>query len=179
MKEYLTIAEAAEAANVTKQALYKRLNSTLKPYVQIVDGVKYVHKSALKQLTPTTVKSKFTANKVNVESTPSGDILTAMNRTIDSMESYIKTLEGQLSIKDKQIDDLNGRLEQALTSTSNGQYLLLQANKDLLQAAKEEKQFVESEAASEPEHKPENIHPGAGAEQKQEKKKGFFGRFFG
>jgi len=175
MKEYLTIAEAAEAANVTKQAIYKRLDSTLQPFVQVIEGKRYIHKSALKLISPPTVKVELTSKKNNVEVTPTSDILAAMNRTIDLLESHVKTLEVQLNTKDKQIDDLNNRLEQALTSTSNGQYLLLQANKDLLQAAKEEKNFVDSEAREEP----EDIHPGAEPEPKQEKRKGFFGRFFG
>jgi len=179
MKEYLTIAEAAEAANVTKQAIYKRLDSTLQPFVQVIEGKRYIHKSALKLISTPTVKVELTSKKNNVEVTPTSDVLAAMNRTIHLLESHVKTLEVQLNTKDKQIDDLNNRLEQALTSTSNGQYLLLQANKDLLQAAKEEKNFVDSEAREEPDHKPEDIQPGAEPEPKQEKRKGFFGRFFG
>ena len=40
-KEYLTIKEFAEAAGVSKQAVYQRLTGALKPYVSIRDGIKY------------------------------------------------------------------------------------------------------------------------------------------
>ena len=44
-KEYLTIKEFADAAGVSKQAVYQRLTGTLKPYVSIKDGVKYLKRS--------------------------------------------------------------------------------------------------------------------------------------
>ena len=47
-KEYLTIKEFAEAAGVSKQAVYQRLTGALKPYVSIRDGIKYVNIKALK-----------------------------------------------------------------------------------------------------------------------------------
>lgn len=46
-KEYLTIKEFAEMAGVSKQAVYQRLTGTLKPYVSIKDGVKYLNIRAL------------------------------------------------------------------------------------------------------------------------------------
>ena len=46
-KEYLTIKEFADIAGVSKQAVYQRLTGTLKPYVNIKDGVKYLNIRAL------------------------------------------------------------------------------------------------------------------------------------
>lgn len=50
--DLLTIQEFAEAANVTPQAVYKRLNQEdLKPFLQVIDGKKYLSKDALNLFT--------------------------------------------------------------------------------------------------------------------------------
>ena len=37
-EEYLTIKEFAAAAGVSEQAIYKRINKSLKPYAIVIDG---------------------------------------------------------------------------------------------------------------------------------------------
>lgn len=45
--EYITIAEFAELAGVTPQAVYKRLKTDLEPYVKVENGVKLLNQEAL------------------------------------------------------------------------------------------------------------------------------------
>lgn len=45
--ELLTIQEFAEKAGVSVQAVYKRLNNSLNPYIQLVEGRKMLKSSAL------------------------------------------------------------------------------------------------------------------------------------
>lgn len=45
--ELLTVQEFAEKAGVSVQAVYKRLNNSLNPYIQLVDGRKMLKSSAL------------------------------------------------------------------------------------------------------------------------------------
>ena len=49
-KEYISIAEFAEQAGVSKQAVYQRLNKSLKAYVKVVDGKKSIDIRALEDL---------------------------------------------------------------------------------------------------------------------------------
>ena len=52
--EYLSIADFADTAGVSKQAVYKRLDKDLKPYLKIIDGRKCLEVSAIElfQTTP-------------------------------------------------------------------------------------------------------------------------------
>jgi len=45
--EFLTIAQFAEEANVTKQTIYRRLERDLGDYCKVIGGRKYIEKSAL------------------------------------------------------------------------------------------------------------------------------------
>lgn len=52
--EYITIAEFAERAGVTPQAVYKRLKTDLEPFLKVENGVKLLNADALELYTPTT-----------------------------------------------------------------------------------------------------------------------------
>ena len=49
-KEYYTIPEIALIVGMTKQAIYKRLNTNLQPFTKIIDGKKHLHKDVLQKL---------------------------------------------------------------------------------------------------------------------------------
>lgn len=51
--EYITIAEFAEKAGVTPQAIYKRLKTDLEPYFKVENGVKLIEIAALELYNPT------------------------------------------------------------------------------------------------------------------------------
>lgn len=48
--ELLTVQEFADKAGISVQAVYKRLNNSLNPYIQLVEGRKMLKSSALKEI---------------------------------------------------------------------------------------------------------------------------------
>ena len=62
-KQYYTISEVAAIAGVTYQAIYKRLNSTLKDYVVTVDNRKCLRQEVLSVLELTKTSTVKTTKK--------------------------------------------------------------------------------------------------------------------
>lgn len=101
MKEYLTVAEAAKELNISKQAVYQRLEKDLKPYVKTLNGQKVISSKAIKSLAadkPEELQDETTKLK---------------QETIEALKDTIEILKQQLDIKDKQIELLNDRLQEA------------------------------------------------------------------
>jgi HTH domain. len=46
-KEYITITELAELLGVSRQSIYQRSNTSLKPYLKVIKGIKCIEKSAI------------------------------------------------------------------------------------------------------------------------------------
>lgn len=111
-----TIKEIAEEIGVSKQAVYKRYKGKLypvcAPYAHTEQGVLYLSEQA-----ETLIKQDFLKNDRSIgahtersngaplERQENDSIVTVLQTTID-------TLQGQLSVKDKQIEDLNARLSE-------------------------------------------------------------------
>lgn len=131
-KEYLTIKEFADAAGVSKQAVYQRLTGTLKPYVSIKDGVKYLNIRALELYKGDDAVKKLKKN--NQEESNSVQF-----------DSIIELLKRELDQKNKQIDELHKLLEQSQVNLSQAQYRL-----QLI----EEKQMQEQSEADQTEQEP-------------------------
>lgn len=110
-KEYLTIKEFAEAAGVSKQAVYQRLTGALKPYVSIRDGIKYVNIKALELYKGDDAVKKLKKN--NQEESNSVQV-----------DSMVELLKRELDEKNKQIDELYKLLEQSQVNLSQAQYRL-------------------------------------------------------
>ena len=127
-KEYLTIKEFAEAAGVSKQAVYQRLTGALKPYVSIRDGIKYVNIKALKLYKGDDAVKKLKKN--NQEESNSVQV-----------DSMVELLKRELDQKNKQIDELHKLLEQSQVNLSQAQYRL---------------QLIEDQRNEEPEEKKES-----------------------
>ncbi|MFA6718287.1 MAG: hypothetical protein WCS15_04325 [Prevotella sp.] len=89
MTDYLSISDFAARAGVTKQAIYKRVDKDLQPFVQLVDGKKAIYTSALQLFQST-------------ESTPTVDQhpenkLNELNRPlIELYQQQIEMLNNQL-----------------------------------------------------------------------------------
>lgn len=109
--EYLSIKEFADAAGVSKQAVYQRLTGTLKPYVSIKDGVKYLNIRALELYTGDDAVKKLKKN--NQEESNSVQV-----------DSMVELLKRELDQKNKQIDELHKLLEQSQVNLSQAQYRL-------------------------------------------------------
>lgn len=104
--EYLTVKEFAGKAGISVQAVYQRLNKDLKPF--------------LKQF-----KGKKTLNSKGLDLFLSNDNFKAVEQDFkENFKDTLKSLNSQMEVKDKQIADLNLRLEQALRLNENQQILL-------------------------------------------------------
>lgn len=127
-KEYLTIKEFADIAGVSKQAVYQRLTGTLKPYVSVKDGVKYLNIRALELYKGDDAVKKLKKN--NQEESNSVQV-----------DSMVELLKRELDQKNKQIDELHKLLEQSQVNLSQAQYRL---------------QLIEDQRNEEPEEKKES-----------------------
>ena len=119
-KELLTIAEFAAAANVSKQAIYSQLETRLKQFVQVVDGVKMLKYEALE---------KFYLNQVDTTNKSSFNQVEQVKNDNSISEKLIDLLSQQLEIKDKQIEELNKRLAEMSGTIQQQQQLLDQQHK--------------------------------------------------
>lgn len=108
--EYITIAEFAERAGVSKQAVYQRLNKGLKEYSRVVDDVKMLDSRALAELYGKEPEQGIEQeidkdSKVNSQENQG-------NSKVDGQgnQEVMRALLEQLRVKDQQIVDLNARL---------------------------------------------------------------------
>lgn len=138
-----TIKQISEELGVTKQAIHQRLKrnvdlkNSLKPFMKTVDGVIHVEvggQNLLKEafIKPinkydvTDNKSNVTDNKSNVTDNK-GNITDNKDNVTDNtsqpvitiLEATIKTLQEQLSVKDKQIENLTTTLQDSQETQRN------------------------------------------------------------
>lgn len=88
-KEYLSISEFAEAAGVTTQAIYKRLQTDLKDYATELKGRKVLKAEALRLFTDKEEKQP----------------------NANELQQVVELLKEQLRAKDEQIQRLQNALE--------------------------------------------------------------------
>lgn len=120
-KEFISISEYAEIKGISKQAVYKQLNTKLKKYSIEVDGKKYLSIEALEE-------NEFNSVEQN-EST--------FNQRFNSDFQLI--LEEQLAKKDEQIESLMRQIENLQEQNKtlsdllrNSQVLLVAEKKNFL-----------------------------------------------
>lgn len=101
MKDYMTIAEFADAAGVSRQAIYKRLSTDLQPFVKVDNGKKYLNSKALQLFNSTAVESSD-------------------NSVTDQL---ISILRDELKEKDHQIELLSEQITKAHTLVDQEQKL--------------------------------------------------------
>lgn len=105
MNEYLSVAEFAEKAGVSKQAIYKRLNSkSLKPYVKEINGVKRINSSAIGVFQPIQPDIQpISTVEQQVETAYNTDFLLAQ---LAEKDELIKRQQDTISQQNTQIQDL-------------------------------------------------------------------------
>ena len=104
-----TIRQIADEIGVSKQAVYKRykgkLHTVCAPYAHTEQGVLYIEEQG-----ETLIKQDFLhterSNGAALEHPENVGVIAVLQTTID-------TLQGQLAIKDKQIENLNARLAES------------------------------------------------------------------
>ena len=184
MEELISVAAYAKQHGTSVQSVYKRLKTTLKPYVVEVDGKKML-KSCVLDLEDSTVDKPEGLIKDNGSTTvkqPEPDIT----------RDLLRLLEEQLKAKDAEIERLHGEVESARAAAAAAEQhnrdqakqltLLLeqsqelQRNNQLLLAAQATKNSKQSEVGEDPdlqEIKDKSDPPPV------PDKKGFWARLFG
>lgn len=143
MKELLTVAEYAELANVSKQAVYKAIkhpNSELQPYIVADENQIFIKSIALEKLGGCpTYEAEKTVKK-------------------DASAQIIEILNEQLKIKDEQIRILQEQHNTLLNLVSQSQELQAQANYLLADKNAQEAESAEADEAehAEAENAPQN-----------------------
>jgi len=137
--EWLTIKQASEMADVSQQAIYKRLNTTLKEYVKLVDNKKYLNIKALDEIN--IIKFNQPQKKKHVEKgvEKGVELNDKIIKTIELLEKQLEIKDKQLETKDKQIQDLNDRLDQALKNASQSNFIAAQEKQKMLSDPEAEK----------------------------------------
>lgn len=109
---YVSIAEFAKMAGVSTQAIYKRLDKDLQPYLQLVAEKKLLNIKALELFGATEVATEVT--------------------TVELLKKTLEQLEKQLEAKDRQIEQMQTLLdqEQKLHAAASQRLLLLEPPKD-------------------------------------------------
>lgn len=110
MSDYLSIKEFATRAGVSSQAVYQRLSKDLQSYCKEIDGKKMLDIKAL---------DLFTNKEVDNEKNKQID-----NELIKTLQDTLKVLSAQLETKDRQIAELNERLQEANELNKNNQILI-------------------------------------------------------
>lgn len=101
--EYVTVAEFAERAGVTPQAIYKRLKTDLEPYCKTENGTKLISLEGLELLTPTqTVKQSVNEQFLKAE-------VERLTAELESKQQVINELNKQISSLNEKILDLMDR----------------------------------------------------------------------
>lgn len=127
-KKYLTVAEVANMTNRSTQSIYKRMSTTLQPYVVKVGNKKMLDSSVLEILENNSVGNSSTnvGNTRNNVDNAEKPIIDILNKQLEVMNKQIETLIKQVEVKDKQIESLDKRLEQALKNSSESHFVLAQ-----------------------------------------------------
>lgn len=106
--EYLSIAEFAKRAGVTKQAVYLRLNKDLKPYLNELDGKKCLNIKALElyDIDPLEKDASSTIIDLMGHLEKQYELLSHL---VDVLEADNAKLHGELDVKNKQLLESNER----------------------------------------------------------------------
>ena len=112
-----TIRQIADEIGVSKQTVYKRYKGKLytvcAPYAHTEQGVLYIEEQG-----ETLIKQDFLQKECSIGAhteRSNGAVLEQSENVgvIAVLQTTIDTLQGQLAIKDKQIEDLNARLSES------------------------------------------------------------------
>ena len=108
-RELLTVKEFAQAAGVSEQAIYKRLNNQndkLNNHLIIVEGKKRLYKAAVQLFTqPVEQPVEQPLNQVEQPS------VEGLQQLIDTQAAEIESLQAQLQAKDQQISFLQAHID--------------------------------------------------------------------
>ena len=176
--EYLSIADFADTAGVSKQAVYKRLDKDLKPYLKIIDGRKCLEVSAIElfQTTPglstqsstvETTKDKQSINYLMLQLQEKDRLLAQQQDTIKAHIIDLSKAQTEILRKQSQLQE-------------NFQILLGQQQKQLAEFSQVSTVEKVKQPVDEPVVKPsETETPTNPGQPPEAEKKGFWSKLFG
>lgn len=145
---YLSIKDFAQAAGVSVQSVYKRLNQVenhLNQYLNLIDGKKMLDIKALKDLYGVEV-AQLVVQPLNQSCQPDS----TSDIAIKALNQQLEVLQDQLKSKDQQIEELNQRLKESMQLLDQQQKLTAIAEQKVLML---EQQSADQEQQPEPEPK--------------------------
>ena len=121
-KQYITVSEFAERANISKQRVYQLLNKRLKEFVKVVDSKKMLDITALESFKSQEGCSNIQEGCSNIQEGCSS-LEQEQNSTLDLLKTTIDMLQKQLEEKDKTIHELTEALKAEQVHASQAQAL--------------------------------------------------------
>lgn len=144
---YLSIKDFAQAAGVSVQSIYKRLNqveNSLNQYLNLIDGRKMLDTKALKDLYGIEVEQPV-EQPLNQSCQPDS----TSDIAIKALNQQLEVLQDQLKSKDQQIEELNQRLKESMQLLDQQQKLTAIAEQKVMmleQSADQEENPEEPES---------------------------------
>lgn len=157
--ELLTVQEFAEKAGVSVQAVYKRLNNSLNPYIQLVEGRKMIKLSALSDVYGVEVEQPIKPFVQPIQ--PS--IQPELNKENSSSEAdflrkQVEQLQAELSAERQHSRELAEKIaelaEKVVVLTDQSQKLQLAQMSPQLSAEQKQEAEPKTEAETETPKKP-------------------------
>lgn len=196
MAEYISMPDFARMAGVSRQAVHKRVDRDLQPFMKEVDGKKLINTNALplfkKHEQPSTTEKpepkseQLTATNEQPASTSAEDkLIQSLEKQVDTLSNQVNLLNGQLSetvdmLKEER--DENRKLTDQLITLSNdfsnlaNQSNLLASQAQSLQGHIQKRTLGDVDAQiDDSECKPTEVNKTVD----EPKKKGFFSKIFG
>lgn len=146
---YLSIKDFAQAAGVSVQSVYKRLNQVenhLNQYLNLIDGKKMLDVKALKDLYGVEVEQPV-EQPLNQSCQPDS----TSDIAIKALSQQLEVLQDQLKSKDQQIEELNQRLKESMQLLDQQQKLTAIAEQKVMML--EQQSADREEDPKEPESK--------------------------
>ena len=171
-KDLLTVKEFADLAGVSVQSIYKKLgkaNNPIQRYLKVVDGVKYISRTALEVLYASGPAPRAEEREHTILDDEPQQMKNSTDRLLDILEQQLEEQRRQIQEKDiqiaaqnEQIKSLLARLEESSKIIDQQQKLTAMNTKALLETEKKEEAVeqvvVEEETIKEADNK-EDIKP--------------------
>ena len=143
IENYISISEYANLKGITKQAVYKRLNKDLKPYLKEFNGKKMLNKAviALNDSTESTAVDK----PEMVEKVEKVEVLDVLVKQLEMKDKQIEVLQTQLAAANRQIEESARHIQQqseSLTKLLEQSQQLNYNNQVLLKEQNEKRSFL-------------------------------------
>ena len=144
----LTIHEFAEKAGVSVQAVYKRLNNKLNPYIQIVEGRKMLESSALKDIygieSETFVQPSDQSDLLEKNVNDENSEVIFLRKQVEKLQEDLERERQHNREKDRQLMETLSKLAESQSALIAGQ--TAEKQKQLAEKIIEGKQNMEMDA---------------------------------